>query len=261
MSNFPILQVTDQDSGRNAKVLLKIVAGNRDEQFRIDPLSGMLYVARPLDAEYKTRYTLTVSALDQANAGMRKQSSARVRIFVDDVNDNDPKFGEDEKTIYFDENESAGTRVMRVNAKDQDSGENAHISYSIANFNAEEIPFDIDHFTGIIKSKRLVDYESDKREYKLQIRASDWGTPFRRQTELKLTIRIKDINDNRPQVTIWNNQPTGLSTDYPLSMNANDFSSKQFAAAYNMITIYCTCFYHDQPRWIYERGIISCLNL
>ena len=72
--NTPLtrLKVTDQDSGRNAKVLLKIVAGNRDEQFRIDPLSGMLYVARPLDAEYKTRYTLTVSALDQANAGMRK---------------------------------------------------------------------------------------------------------------------------------------------------------------------------------------------
>ena len=213
-SNFPIFQVTDQDSGRNAKTLLKIVAGNRDKQFRIDPLSGMLYVARPLDAEYKTRYTLTVSALDQANAGMRKQSSARVRIFVDDVNDNDPKFVEDEKTIYFDENESAGTRVMRVNAKDQDSGENAHISYSIANFNAEEIPFDIDHFTGIIKSKRLVDYESDKREYKLQIRASDWGAPFRRQTELKLTVRIKDINDNRPQVTIQNKVTHG---DYQLS--------------------------------------------
>ena len=63
-------------------MILKIVAGNRDGQFRIDPTTGVLYVARPLDAEYKSRYTLTVSALDQANTGMRKQSSARVRIFV-----------------------------------------------------------------------------------------------------------------------------------------------------------------------------------
>ena len=90
--------------------------------------------------------------------------------------------------------------MLRVSARDRDSGENAHISYSIANINAEEIPFDIDHLTGVIKSRRLIDYETDKRVYKLQIRASDWGTPLRRQSEMRLTIRIKDINDNRPQV-------------------------------------------------------------
>ena len=198
---FLYFQVSDQDSGRNAAVLLNIVAGNRDDQFRIDPVSGMLYVAKPLDAEYKTRYTLTVSAVDQANIGSRRQSSARVRISVQDVNDNDPQFEHSEKTIYFNENEPAGSRVMRVSAKDRDSGENAHISYSIANINAEDIPFDIDQLTGVIKSRRLIDYETDKREYKLQIRASDWGTPFRRQSEMRLTIRIKDINDNRPQVS------------------------------------------------------------
>ena len=192
--------MTDQDVGRNAKVLLKIVAGNRDEIFRIDPVTGMLYVAKKLDAETKSRYTLTVSAVDQANAGVRKQSSARVRVAVIDVNDNDPVFQETEKTIYFDENEPAGTPLLRVKAKDRDSGENGHLSYSIANINAQDIPFTVDHFTGMIKSKRLIDYETDKREYKLQIRASDWGTPYRRQAEMRLTIRVKDINDNRPQV-------------------------------------------------------------
>ena len=193
--------------GRNAKVLLKIVAGNRDEIFRIDPVTGMLYVAKKLDAETKSRYTLTVSAVDQANAGVRKQSSARVRVAVIDVNDNDPVFQETEKTIYFDENEPAGTPLLRVKAKDRDSGENGHLSYSIANINAQDIPFTVDHFTGMIKSKRLIDYETDKREYKLQIRASDWGTPYRRQAEMRLTIRVKDINDNRPQVRHWHGLP------------------------------------------------------
>ena len=55
----------DEDSGRNAEVRLSIVAGNGEGKFRIDPTSGMLYVAKPLDAETKTRYTLTVAALDQ----------------------------------------------------------------------------------------------------------------------------------------------------------------------------------------------------
>ena len=69
--------MSDEDSGRNAEVKLKIVAGNRDEQFRIDPVSGILFVAGKLDAETKARYTLTVSAVDGGNVGSQKQSSAR----------------------------------------------------------------------------------------------------------------------------------------------------------------------------------------
>ena len=195
-------QVSDEDEGRNAAVLLKIVGGNKDGVFRVDPVSGTLYTARPLDAETKQRYTLTVAAVDQASVGSRRQSSARVRVTVEDANDNDPRFEETEQTIYFAENEPAGSRVVRVSAKDRDSGENGHISYSIANIQAEDIPFDIDHVTGVVKSRRLIDFETEQREYKLQVRASDWGAPHRRQAELRLTVRIKDVNDNRPQVSI-----------------------------------------------------------
>ncbi|TRY62767.1 hypothetical protein TCAL_04906 [Tigriopus californicus] len=197
--NTPLvrLKVSDEDSGRNARVKLNIAAGNENKQFRIDPKSGVLFVAQPLDAETRSSYTLSVSAFDDASAGMRKQSAAKVRVLVEDVNDNDPMFESSEKVIFFNENEQPGTRVMRLNAMDADSGENGYISYSIANLN--EVPFEIDHFTGIIKSKWLIDFESDQHEYRLVVRASDWGTPYRRQAELRLTIRIRDINDNRPQ--------------------------------------------------------------
>lgn len=33
----------------------------------------------------------------------------------------------------------------------------------------------------------------------LKIRASDWGTPYRRQSELLVTVVVRDVNDNRPQ--------------------------------------------------------------
>lgn len=192
------LKVTDEDSGLNAKVRLNIVAGNKNGQFRINPSSGVLYIARQLDAEYKASYTLTVTALDQANTGLRKQSSAKVRILVVDTNDNDPVFEDGtSKEIAFDENEPPGSKVYKVKATDADSGENGYISYSLANL--DEIPFEIDHFTGVIKSTRLLDYESEKRVYVLKVRASDWGSPYRRQAELKLTVRLRDINDNRPQ--------------------------------------------------------------
>ncbi|KAJ9581851.1 hypothetical protein L9F63_003806 [Diploptera punctata] len=157
----------------------------------------MLYTAEKLDAEYKAFYTLTVSAIDQGNAGTRKQSSAKVKINVMDTNDNDPLFDPPEDVVWVDENEPAGTSVTRVTARDKDSGENAYISYSIVNLNP--VPFEIDHFSGVIRTTTVLDYESMRREYILRIRASDWGLPYRRQTEIQLKIRVRDVNDNRPQ--------------------------------------------------------------
>ena len=95
------LKATDEDQGSNAKVTLSIVAGNKDGNFRINPKSGVLYVERPLDAELKSAYSLTVTALDHANTGMRKQSSAKVRIYIVDVNDNDPQFKVRTKVILY----------------------------------------------------------------------------------------------------------------------------------------------------------------
>ena len=83
------------------------------------------------------------------------------------------------REVTFEENRPPGSLVYKVQAYDEDSGENGYMSYSIANLNSEEIPFEIDDFTGQIKSKRRLDYESDRRVYHLKIRASDWGTPYR----------------------------------------------------------------------------------
>ncbi|XP_075235036.1 fat-like cadherin-related tumor suppressor homolog [Lycorma delicatula] len=197
--NSPIirLKVTDADQGRNAQVFLEIVGGNEGGEFHINPDTGMLYTAVPLDAESKAFYTLTVSAIDQGNAGTRKQSSAKVKINVVDANDNDPLFESAEVTVTVNENEPAGTSVSKVTARDKDSGENAYISYSIANLNP--VPFEIDHFTGNVRTTQVLDYESMRRQYVLRVRASDWGLPYRRQTEMQLKIILKDVNDNRPQ--------------------------------------------------------------
>ncbi|XP_017121894.1 fat-like cadherin-related tumor suppressor homolog isoform X1 [Drosophila elegans] len=197
--NMPVirLKVSDPDLGKNALVYLEIVGGNEGDEFRINPDSGMLYTAKQLDAEKKSSYTLTVSAIDQANVGSRKQSSAKVKISVQDMNDNDPIFENVNKMISINENNLAGSFVVKLTAKDRDSGENSYISYSIANLNT--VPFEIDHFSGIVKTTSQIDYETMKRNYELIIRASDWGLPYRRQTEIKLSIVVNDINDNRPQ--------------------------------------------------------------
>lgn len=197
--NSPVirLKVANPDESKNAKVFLEIVGGNEGNEFYLNSETGMLYTAKILDAEEKSFYTLTVSAIDQGTVRGRKQSSAKVKINVLDMNDNDPTFDTSEMNVVIDENEPAGTTVLKVTAKDKDFGENSYISYSIANLNP--VPFEIDHFSGIIRTTQVLDYESMRRNYILRIRASDWGLPFRRQTEMQIKIRLKDINDNRPQ--------------------------------------------------------------
>lgn len=197
--NTPVirLKVTDRDVGKNALVSLEIVGGNEGGEFRVNAETGVLYTQVPLDAETKAFYTLTVSAIDQGNTGTRKQSSAKVKVNVQDFNDNNPVFEKSNETIWVDENDPAGTIVTKVLARDRDSGENAYISYSLANIN--DVPFDIDHFSGTVRTTKLIDYESMRREYVLKVRASDWGLPYRRQTEMSLTIKVRDVNDNRPQ--------------------------------------------------------------
>lgn len=81
------------------------------------------------------------------------------------------------------------------------------ITYSLAfsfihtaNLNLNgDLPFDIDHFSGTVRTTKLLDYETMRREYVLQIRASDWGIPYKRQAEMKLYIKLRNINDHRPQ--------------------------------------------------------------
>lgn len=197
--NSPVirLKTTDGDLGVHDDIHFEIVGGNEENVFRINSQTGMLYTSNLLDAEEKNLYILTVSALEQGKSGFNMQSSAKVKINVFDINDNDPIFEYPSLNIFVTENEPPGTSIARVVAKDSDSGENGYISYSIANLNP--VPFEIDHFTGIVKTIETLDYETMRRESLLYVRASDWGLPFRRQTEMELKIKLRDINDNGPR--------------------------------------------------------------
>ncbi|KAL0839199.1 hypothetical protein ABMA28_015971 [Loxostege sticticalis] len=227
--NTPVirLKVSDRDEGRNARVYIEIVGGNEGGEFIVNPDTGVLYTAIALDAEEKSLYTLTVSAIDQGNAGTRKQSSAKVKIAVLDSNDNNPVFEQDNMEVTVPENGASGAVVARVVARDADSGENAYISYSIANL--QPVPFEVDHFSGAVRTSRVLDYESMRREYTLRIRASDWGLPYRRQAEMHLTIRVKDVNDNRPQferIDCVGYVPRRLTIGYEIvTLSAIDFDA------------------------------------
>ena len=118
--------------------------------------------------------------------------TAKINVF--DANDNAPMIVAPQGNVLLDENRPKGSWVVKVRAQDYDVGKNGDVSYSLVN--SEKVKFSINHFTAEISTKRVNDFESDQRTLKLIARASDWGEPFRRQTEKVITIELQDFNDN-----------------------------------------------------------------
>ncbi|XP_076316217.1 fat-like cadherin-related tumor suppressor homolog isoform X4 [Tachypleus tridentatus] len=196
--NTPVLVVKAQNGIQTTQMKYSIDSGNEEEVFSINPITGLIATVRLLDRETKSRYVLSVSAALEDSKRNREKGTTIVNITVLDDNDNDPLFNSSSVvTVHFDENRPIGSVVYTVHAADSDEGENGYVSYSLANI--DPVPFSIDHFSGKIKATDILDYETMKREYLLKVRASDWGSPFARESEISVRVLLNDVNDHRPQ--------------------------------------------------------------
>ena len=114
------------------------------------------------------------------------------------------------------ENASVGAEVITINAVDTDIGSNGLVKYSIrkdplGNFKA----FSIDENTGVLTLQKPLDRERQKI-YELRIEAHDEGVPTPLQSDLDITIYVKNVNDHQPQfildefkVNFTENKPGG----------------------------------------------------
>ena len=192
------IKAYDIDAGRNGKISYVIENGNRAGWFSINEASGLISIAsQRLDREEQAKVILTVAAEDQANIGLRRRTVTSFVITIEDCNDNAPQFYSQDSMVMIEENMSMDTAVTTVFASDADSGENGRITYNIANLG--QVPFSIDSYTGVIRTTEPLDYESMRRVYALQVRATDRGTPYTRETETIVRVKVRDINDNEPQ--------------------------------------------------------------
>ncbi|XP_051784464.1 protocadherin Fat 1a isoform X3 [Erpetoichthys calabaricus] len=158
-------------------------------RFSINPNTGLITANGPIQAEHANQIELEVITSD-------KKATTKVLIDILDMNNNAPEFQQTSYKATVDENVPKGTSVLSVSASDLDEGENGYVTYSIGNLAPQ--PFVIDYFTGIINTSEDLDYELMPRIYNLRIRASDWGSPYRRETEVPVTITLNNLNDNKP---------------------------------------------------------------
>ena len=197
--NTPAMFVSLAESDTDFDVLFEIADGNEKELFKINPETGLITTADYLDAEKVTSVNLKVSVRDSFRTRHSHSELAIVKINILDINDNAPEFSIPDQIseIYIQENMPVGSSVFKVSAIDKDKSENGRVSFSVAN--AKKVPFDIDPFSGIIRTTEYLDFEQMKHTYRLIIRASDWGTPFSRETEMIFKINLQDENDNIPE--------------------------------------------------------------
>ncbi|XP_043918442.1 protocadherin Fat 1 [Protopterus annectens] len=158
-------------------------------KFALNANTGLIATAELLNAQSMSPFELEVMTND-------RKAFTKVIINIEDVNNNAPEFTQTSYKASVNENVPVGTSVLTVRAIDPDNSENGYVTYSIANVNPP--PFSIDHFTGVISTSLLLDYELMPRVYNLRVRASDWGSPYRHEVEVPVTIVLNNLNDNKP---------------------------------------------------------------
>ncbi|XP_049442716.1 protocadherin alpha-8-like [Epinephelus fuscoguttatus] len=200
---FQLHTARDPDAGINS---IRTYTLTSNEHFEVDIRQSdedkipFLVLKKSLDREEKNKHTLLVTAVDGGKPP--RSGTLNVSIIVLDSNDNRPMFSQETYQIEIKENVPIGASIFRMNATDPDEGTNSEIEYSLGKTLKEKVydVFELDKLTGEIRVKGVVDYEEND-VYKLDVEASDKGTPPL-TGECRVVIKIKDINDNPPEIEV-----------------------------------------------------------
>uniref|UniRef100_A0A8C1X2X0 Cadherin EGF LAG seven-pass G-type receptor 1b n=1 Tax=Cyprinus carpio TaxID=7962 RepID=A0A8C1X2X0_CYPCA len=216
-----VLVVSAVDRDVNSVVTYQISSGNTRNRFAITSQSGggLITLALPLDYKQERQYLLTITASDGT-----RQDTAQVFINVTDANTHRPVFQSANYQVLVSEDRPVGSTVVVISATDEDTGENARITYVME----DNVPqFKIDPDTGAITTQIEIDYE-DQASYTLAIIARDNGIPQKSDTTY-VEIIILDANDNAPQflreiyqATVFEDAPVYTSV---LQVSASDRDS------------------------------------
>uniref|UniRef100_A0A8B9IUH5 Protocadherin gamma-C3 n=1 Tax=Amazona collaria TaxID=241587 RepID=A0A8B9IUH5_9PSIT len=208
-----LMSVTDQDSGLNKQVSLRIPPGL---PFTLNSFknSYTLVTQGNLDHEKAAAYNITVTATDSGNPPLSSQKVIHVEI--SDINDNPPRFEEPVYSVYIPENNPLGAFMCTIKATDPDVAENAYVTYSLLDGEIEGLPVNsyvsIKSDSGDMYAVRSFDYET-LREFQVVVQAQDAGIPSLSST-VTVHIYVVDENDHAPQILY----PTSTNTSAALEM-------------------------------------------
>ncbi|KRZ52554.1 Protein dachsous [Trichinella nativa] len=215
----------DADFGLNGTVRYRLDS-EQVKNFHVS-LDGKLFTSGVLDYELTDLYELQIIAYDGGIPSL--STTCKVIVHVKDVNDNAPFFilPTRQDNILFREEQSSGTEVIQVQARDPDSGRNGTVRYRLdAESSTPPMPFRINRRTGIIYSTEVLDYEKGPTIYKVTVIAEDWGKPILSSKKC-ITIELVDIEDGSSYAEDNETSTFELSESVPVGTNIGSVDSER----------------------------------
>ena len=164
------------------------------EYFRVDPLSGQLFLTRQLSYEAAPRVFLTVRATDSPGTTRgRHTSDVAVIVTVEDVNDHAPEFvSVSQKQIQ--RSVDLGVPFHRVLAVDADSGAAGEVEYLLVAGDPDNT-FTLDPDTGLLSASS----RPRRSSYRLTVQASDRGPGPAQAARQQLEISVAEVSAGPPK--------------------------------------------------------------
>ena len=217
------VEAIDMDQGVNSKITFTL--DDPSGKFTIHPDTGVISVVGDGQFNFESNdreYAIRAIATD--NAGMESSgdntaetgstfghaplvdpsdrpltSTLSLIIQITDVNDNAPRFIENNYVVLIIEHEQLPLLVVTVQATDADEPgqNNSIVGYRIVGEGSDR--FQIDAVRGEIRTIPPIDSETQDF-YELQVQAYDLGEP-EQVTNVTVTVSVVDTNDNRPLFT------------------------------------------------------------
>ncbi|XP_009892389.1 PREDICTED: neural-cadherin-like [Charadrius vociferus] len=194
-STILTVSANDEDEGTNAKLRYQITAGNTGGVLDVEPETGAIFIAQPLDYEETKMYEIHLLASDG-----KWEDYAVIVINILNKNDETPVFSINEYYgSIIEELDGLPVFVLQVMANDPDSNvDEGDLRYSLHGHGAADI-FTIDEKTGSIYGHKMLDRE-ERALWRFVVLATDEGgeglTGF-----ADVIINVWDINDNTPTFT------------------------------------------------------------
>uniref|UniRef100_A0A8C0I6M1 FAT atypical cadherin 1 n=1 Tax=Balaenoptera musculus TaxID=9771 RepID=A0A8C0I6M1_BALMU len=191
--NSEIIQVeaTDKDLGPNGHVTYSILTDT--DKFSIDSTTGVVKIMNPLDREEQHVHYVKIEARDQAREEPQLLSTVLLKVSLEDVNDNPPKFIPPNYRVKVREDLPEGTIIMWLEAYDPDLSQSSQVRYSLMDHG--EGNFDVDKLSGAVRIIQQLDFEK-KQVYNLTVRAKDKGKPISLSSTCYIEVEVIDVNEN-----------------------------------------------------------------
>ncbi|XP_059000538.1 protocadherin-8 isoform X2 [Mustela lutreola] len=205
-TRIPLEVPVDEDVGANG--LQSVRLAEPHSPFRVELQTRAdgaqcadLVLLQELDRESQAAYSLELVAQDGGRPPRSATAALSVRVL--DANDHSPAFPQGAVAeVELAEDAPVGSLLLDLDAADPDEGPNGDVVFS---FGARTPPearrlFRLDPRSGRLTLAGPVDYERQDT-YELDVRAQDRG-PGPRASTCKVIVRIRDVNDNAPDITI-----------------------------------------------------------